>query len=52
MDVVVAVLARNLCKSYEIGEARLEVLRNVNMSVFEEKFVAICGVLAQEKLHC
>jgi putative ABC transport system ATP-binding protein len=38
-----AVSAESLCKVYQMGEAEVEVLKNVNLSVAAGEFVAICG---------
>jgi len=38
-----AVSAESLCKAYQMGEAEVEVLKNMNLSVAAGEFVAICG---------
>jgi len=38
-----AVSARSLCKAYVIGEAAVEVLKNVSVDVAVGKFVVVCG---------
>lgn len=39
----IAVSAESLCKTYQIGEAEVEVLKNVNLNVAAGEFVTICG---------
>lgn len=38
-----AVSARSLCKAYVMGEAAVEVLKDVNFDVAAGKFVVVCG---------
>ena len=38
-----AVSAHSLCKAYQMGEAEVEVLKDITLSVAEGKFVVICG---------
>ena len=37
------VSARSLCKTYEMGDAEVEVLKDVNLNIVTGEFVAICG---------
>ena len=37
------VLASNLCKTYEIGDAEVEVLKNVNLKVEKGEFTVVSG---------
>jgi putative ABC transport system ATP-binding protein len=39
----VAVSMRQLGKIYELGDAKVEVLRNVNLTILGGEFVAVCG---------
>jgi putative ABC transport system ATP-binding protein len=38
-----AVSANSLCKDYQMGDAKVEVLKDVNLNVAAGEFVAICG---------
>lgn len=38
-----AILAESLCKAYQLDDAEIEVLKDVNLSVIAGKFVTICG---------
>jgi putative ABC transport system ATP-binding protein len=40
-DSVVSV--HSLCKAYQLGEAKVEVLKDLNLSVARGNFIAICG---------
>jgi putative ABC transport system ATP-binding protein len=37
------VSARSLCKTYQMGEAEVEVLKDLNLNIAEGEFVAVCG---------
>ncbi len=37
------VYVHSLCKAYQLGETKVEVLKDVNLNVARGKFVAICG---------
>jgi putative ABC transport system ATP-binding protein len=39
----VAVSMRSLSKTYELGDAKIEVLKDVNLSILSGEFVAVCG---------
>ena len=39
----VAVSMRGLSKTYEMGDVKVEVLKDVNLSILSGEFVAICG---------
>jgi putative ABC transport system ATP-binding protein len=39
----VAVSMRGLSKTYEMGDVKIEVLKDVNLSILSGEFVAICG---------
>jgi len=43
------VFIANLCKIYEIAEAKVEVLKDVNLNVASGEFVAICGASGSGK---
>ena len=38
-----AISARSLCKTYQMGTAEIEVLKDVNLEVLVGEFVTICG---------
>ena len=38
-----AILAESLCKAYQLDDAEIEVLKDVNLSVIAGKFVTLCG---------
>ncbi|MCJ7762672.1 ABC transporter ATP-binding protein, partial [Candidatus Bathyarchaeota archaeon] len=38
-----AILAESLCKAYQMDDAEIEVLKDVNLSVIAGKFVVVCG---------
>jgi putative ABC transport system ATP-binding protein len=38
-----AISAESLCKAYQLDDAEIEVLKDVNLSVIAGKFVTICG---------
>lgn len=42
-EEILAVSANSLCKTYQIGETEVEVLKNVNLRVAAGEFVVICG---------
>ena len=44
-----AVFIAKLCKIYEIAEAKVEVLKDVNLNVASGEFVAICGASGSGK---
>jgi putative ABC transport system ATP-binding protein len=43
MKTEAVVTASNLCKTYEIGDLKIEVLKNVNLEVEKGEFIAITG---------
>ncbi|MEM3731595.1 MAG: ABC transporter ATP-binding protein [Candidatus Bathyarchaeia archaeon] len=52
MDNKEVIIASELCKVYEVGDSKIEVLKNLNFRVCEGEFITISGPSGSGKTTC